>query len=99
MLQLVQVAPDRLWLLPRHGQDVDVARIALTRDSPLDANEQWLFWLATVVARGGQALEVIADHSFAESGPLSDFALARKSDTVVRRATGQPKKHKLPSRW
>jgi hypothetical protein len=87
MLQLVQVAPDRIGLLPWHGQNVDVARIALTGQSPLDADEQW-FWPTVVAASGCQPLQVVADHAFAEAGPLADLTLAWEGYPVVGGAAG-----------
>jgi hypothetical protein len=94
MLQLIQVAPDRIGLSPRHGQNVDVARIALAGQSSLDADEQRLFLLAVVVAIGSHPLQVIANHAFAKAGPLADLSSPGKATPL---SVARPASHNSTS--
>ncbi|MGI9147067.1 MAG: hypothetical protein ACR2IK_11020 [Chloroflexota bacterium] len=91
MPQLFEIAADSICLLPRHGQDVNVARVALDRDSALDANGQWLFWLPMFVAIAGEPLKVIADHTLAEACSLADLALAGKATPL---SVARPASHR-----
>ena len=90
MPQLLKIAADVIGLLPRHGQDVHIARVALVRDSPLDTNDQWSLRLLLVVAFAGEPTQVVADHALAEACPVANLAFAGKSDTAFGGTAGEP---------
>src|SRR2546430_13171853 len=54
MPQLLKIAANVVGLLPRYGQDVHIARVALARDSPLDSDDERSLRLLLVVAFGGE---------------------------------------------
>src|SRR5712691_11762567 len=95
MPQLLTIAADVVVLLPRYGQDVHIARVALARDSPLETNDEWLLWLLFVVVVAGEPTQVVSDHTLAEACPLADLAFARKSDAAFRGTAGEPQQHQL----
>ena len=95
MPQLLKIAADVTGLLPRHGQDVHIARVALARDSPLDTNDEWLLWLLFVVVFVGEPTQVVSDHALAEACPLSNLTFAGKSDTAFGGTAGEPQQHQL----
>jgi hypothetical protein len=97
MLEFFQIAADGIQLLPRDGQDVDVAGVAVAGDSALDANDQRPLGFTTVVAITGQPLQVVANHAFAQASTLADLALAGEGDAVIGGATGKPQEHQLAS--
>jgi len=88
MPQLLKIAAEVFGLLPRHGQDVHIARVALARDSPLDTNDEWLLWLLFVVVFAGEPSQVVPHHALAEACPLANLAFAGKSDTAFRGTAG-----------
>ena len=95
MPQLLKIAADVVGLLPRHGQDVHIARVALARDSPLDTNNEWSLWLLLVVAFAGKPMQVVSDHALAKACPLANLAFAGKSDTAFGGTAGEPQQHQL----
>ena len=95
MPQLLKIAADVIGLLPRYGQDVHIARVALARDSPLDTNDQWPLRLLLVVVFAGEPTQVVSHHALAEACPLADLAFAGKGDAAFRGTAGEPQQHQL----
>jgi len=95
MSQFLKIAADVIGLLLRYGQDVHVARVALARDSPLDADDQWPLRLLFVVVIASEPAQVVPHHALAEACPPADLAFAGKSDAVFRGPSSEPQQHQL----